>query len=177
MAMEPDKFKVTHPTQLTSITNHKIENHACLTRYCVTDLREEFQFADRTAVVNCGSLKEDIGKAETHFNNEDEETRFGMQRATVTYQTTMVTCLVKSFTTEVDYVSDSPSTQSFFRANLKYLGLEVTPGSHVDQVLRSLIVRYGDKQAQGIFKHKWMLWLMKPFVWFKLPLSAVGLID
>lgn len=42
MAMEPARFKVTNPTQLTAITNHKIENHACLTRYCVTDLREEF---------------------------------------------------------------------------------------------------------------------------------------
>lgn len=78
MAMEPDRFKVTNPTQLTAITNHKIENHACLTRYCVTDLREEFQFADRTAVVTCGSLKDDIGKAEVKFHNEDEETRFGM---------------------------------------------------------------------------------------------------
>jgi hypothetical protein len=42
MAMEPARFKVTNPTQLTAITNNKIENHACLTRYCVTDLREEF---------------------------------------------------------------------------------------------------------------------------------------
>lgn len=85
MAMEPARFKITNPTDLTTITNNKIENHAFLTRYCVTDLREEFQFADRTAVVTCGSLSEDIGQAEVKFKNEDEETRHGMQRATVTY--------------------------------------------------------------------------------------------
>jgi hypothetical protein len=63
---------------MTSITNNKIENHAMLTRYAVQDLREEFMFADKTAVVTCGSLKEDIGAVESKFKHEDEEARFNM---------------------------------------------------------------------------------------------------
>jgi len=101
-----------------------------------------------------------------------------VQSATVTYLTTMNSCLLKYKTTSVDYVHDSASTVNFFNANLKYLGLEVTPLGHVDQVLRSLVIKdYEDRSAQGIFKHKWMLYLMKPFIWFKLPLVALGLVD
>lgn len=59
---------------------------------------------------------------------------------------------------------------SFFRDNLKYLGLTVTVGSHVDQVFRSAIVTYKDRSAQGIFQHRWMMFLMKPFFWALLPL-------
>jgi hypothetical protein len=31
-----------------------------------------------------------------------------------------------------DFVVDSPATESFFRANLVYLGIKNTPTSHVD---------------------------------------------
>lgn len=73
-------------------------------------------------------------------------------------------------------MKDSPDDQGFFEENLKYLDLEVTPGSHVDQVFRSIVSDYTDRQAQGIFKHKWMLYMMKPFYWALLPLKFVGLI-
>ena len=48
---------------------------------------------------------------------------------------------------EVDFVKDSQEDQDFFAANLKYLGLEVTPGSHVDQVIRSVAAVYTDREA------------------------------
>lgn len=44
----------------------------------------------------------------------------------------MVNSLVKSFTSDIDFVIDSPATLNFFGANLKYLGLEHTPSTHVD---------------------------------------------
>jgi len=39
----------------------------------------------------------------------------------------MVTALVQSFTTDVDFVIDNPETLGFFASNLVYLGLEHTP--------------------------------------------------
>lgn len=91
----------------------------------------------------------------------------------------MVKALVKPFTSgeEVDFVIDSPQTVSFFAANLIYLGLEHTPLTHVDQVMRSLVVSYKDRAAQGLFKHRWMLFLMKPFVWARMPFEKIGLIQ
>jgi hypothetical protein len=77
----------------------------------------------------------------------------------------------------VDFAVDSPENQTFFRENLKYLGIEVSPGSHIDQVVKSLIVPYASREAQGIFKHRWMLFLMKPFVLIYLPLQFVGLVE
>lgn len=49
--------------------------------------------------------------------------------------------------TEVDFMKDSPENQDFLQENLKYLGLDVTPGSHVDQVFRSVVSLYQDRQA------------------------------
>jgi hypothetical protein len=46
--------------------------------------------------------------------------------------------------------------------------------SHVDQVLRSLISRYSDQEAQGIFKHRLCLGFMKLFAWAWLPFNALG---
>lgn len=79
-----------------------------------------------------GTHNLDIGAAEPTFNNEDDEAKFNIYKSTVTYKTNMVTSLVKSFTTEVDFVIDSPATLGFFGSNLKYLGLEHTPQTHVD---------------------------------------------
>jgi len=50
----------------------------------------------------------------------------------VTYQTTLSNTLLRTQTSFVDYVADSPTTVGFINANLKYLGLEITPGTHVD---------------------------------------------
>ena len=85
--------------------------------------------------------------------------------------------MVKEGFEGVDFATDAPSNSNFFHANLKYLGIKVTPGSHVDQVARTLVVTYQDRSAQGIFAHRWMLCIMKPFVWLKLPFEFVGLID
>lgn len=78
---------------------------------------------------------------------------------------------------EVDYVKDSAENQGFFEENLKYLGIDVTAGSHVDQVFRSVVSPYKERSAQGIFKHRWMMYFMKPFFWALLPLKFVGLVD
>ena len=87
------------------------------------------------------------------------------------------TASVNSGNASLDFVVDSPENLNLFQQNLKYLGIEVTPGSHVDQVVKSLILNYQDRKAQGIFKHRWMLWVMKPFVWATLPFKYVGLVD
>lgn len=117
---------------MTAITNHSIENHAMLTKYCMVDLKEEFQFAERTAVITVGTNADEIGVAESTFKTEDEEAVYNIKKSTVQYKTTMVNSLVKSFTSDVDFVIDSPATLNFFGANLSYLGLEHTPQTHVD---------------------------------------------
>ena len=89
----------------------------------------------------------------------------------------MATLLVREGLEGVDFITDSPEDSNFFHSNLKYLGIKVTPGSHVDQVVRSLVSKYKDRSAHGIFAHRWMLFIMKPLVWFKLPFEFVGLID
>ena len=48
---------------------------------------------------------------------------------------------------EVDFEKDSPENQAFFESNLKYLGIEVTPGSHVDQVFRTAVSSYSERKA------------------------------
>lgn len=104
------------------------------------------------------------------FETFDDEAKHNVVRAVIAYKTNMLTSLVKAYTCDVEFVIDAPETFNFFYSNLKYLGFEHTPLSHVDQVLRSLVVSYGNKRAQGIFKHKWMMYMMKPF----MLLSAIG---
>lgn len=69
---------------------------------------------------------------EPEFETFDAEAKHSIQRATVAYKTTMITSIVKSYTVDVDFVIDAPENLNFFSANLKYLGLEHTPQTHVD---------------------------------------------
>ena len=48
-------------------------------------------------------------------------------------------------TVDIDFVKDSAENQGFFEQNLKYLGLELTAGTHVDQVFRSVVSPYKDR--------------------------------
>ena len=77
-------------------------------------------------------LKSGIGQQKKTFKTDAAATVYSVQKATVTYQTTMSNCLFKSITPFTDYVADSPASVNFFAANLRYLGLEVTPLAHVD---------------------------------------------
>lgn len=85
-------------------------------------------------MINIGSEEIDVGQqTKTSHEDEDEESKYQIRKATTQYKTTMVSALVKPFTNgEVDFVIDSPQTVSFFAANLIYLGLEHTPLTHVD---------------------------------------------
>ena len=132
----------------------------------------------RSAVINVGTLKESlVEKKKEEFKSKQEEADFDVYRATSIYQTQMASLRCQKCVNGVDFVIDSPETLNVFKQNLVYLGITVTPGSHVDQVAKSLIQSYSDRKAQGIFKHKWMLYLMKPFVWAMLPFKFVGLLD
>ena len=63
------------------------------------------------------------------------------------YWTNLATVVERQQAIEVDFIKDSEENQDLFEKNLKYLGLEVTPGSHVDQVIRSVVSIYTDRQA------------------------------
>jgi hypothetical protein len=128
-------------------------------------------------VINVGVLETNLVEEKIKFKSKAEETDYDVYRATSNYQAQMASLRVQKVATSVDFVVDSPENLNLFQQNLKYLGIEVTPGSHVDQVVKSLILNYQDRKAQGIFKHRWMLWVMKPFVWATLPFKYVGLVD
>ena len=74
-------------------------------------------------------------------------------------------------------MKDSPENQALFASNLKYMGIDLTPGTHVDQVMRSAVQAYSDRNPHGIFKYKCMMYVMKPFFWALLPFKYVGLIQ
>ena len=57
----------------------------------------------------------------------------------------MSTLMVQEGFKDVDFANDAPSNSGFFHDNLKYLGIKVTPGSHVDQVVRTLVNQYKDR--------------------------------
>lgn len=54
-----------------------------LTKYCMVDLKEEFQFAERTAVITVGTNADEIGVAESTFKTEDEEAVYNIKKSTV----------------------------------------------------------------------------------------------
>lgn len=128
-------------------------------------------------MINVGSSKDTIVDKKKTFKDYDDESLYNMIRTTVDYKTSMVTGLVKPFVSDADFCQDAPKNLSFFRDNLKYLGLEYNPQNHVDQVLRSLVTSYKDREAQGIFRNKWTILLLKPLYWTSLPFKLVGLID
>lgn len=87
----------------------------------------------RSAVINVGTLKESlVEKKNEEFKSRQEEAEFDVYRATSIYQTQMASLRVQKCVTGVDFVIDSPETLNVFKQNLVYLGITVTPGSHVD---------------------------------------------
>ena len=79
-----------------------------------------------------GTWPEDIGKETKKFKVEAEEQKFVAIRSIIQYKTTMVKNLVNTSTPMADYVIDEPARLGFLKANLKYLGIEHTPLTHVD---------------------------------------------
>ena len=78
---------------------------------------------------------------------------------------------------EVDFMKDSPENVSRLSSNLKYMGIELAPGTHVDQVMRAAVGEYKDRFPQGVFKYRCMMYMMKPFFWALLPFKLVGLLN
>ena len=128
-------------------------------------------------VINVGTTQSNLVEKEKSFDTAAKQADWEVYKATIIYWSNLATLKERQEAVEVDFIKDSPENQGFFEENLKYLGLEVTPGSHVDQVVRSVVSVYSDRNAQGIFKHKWMLYMMKPFFWALLPLKFVGLMN
>lgn len=58
MAQADNEMQVN---EMVSRTNNTIENISKVTKYCTTDLKNEFQFMLQTAVINVGTHPTDIG--------------------------------------------------------------------------------------------------------------------
>lgn len=101
----------------------------------------------RSAVINVGLLEDNLVEEKFKFKSKQQESDFDVYRATSIYQTQMASLRVQKTATSVDFIVDSPENSNIFKQNLKYLGIEVTPGSHVDQVVKSLILNYQDREA------------------------------
>ena len=102
-------------------------------------------------------------KNKRKFKTAKEQAEWEVYKATLIYWSNLTTINEHGETTEVDYCKDSLDDTEFYEDNLNYLGVEVTSVSHVDQVIRSIIVPYKDREAQGIFNPPWMLWILNPF--------------
>ena len=74
-------------------------------------------------------------------------------------------------------MKDSPENVNRLSSNLKYMGIELAPGTHVDQVMRAAAGEYKDRFPQGVFKYRCMMYMMKPFFWALLPFKLVGLLN
>ena len=139
--------------EMTRTTNNKIDNHTLITEVLMKEIRDrglkQFTGGDsfRSAVINVGLLEDNLVEEKLRFKSKQEEADFDVYRATSIYQTQMASLRVHKSATAVDFVVDSPENCNIFRQNLKYLGIEVTPGSHVDQVVKSLILNYQDREA------------------------------
>ena len=142
--MEIDQFNTLSMQQINERTNTKIEQYSFLTKLLMGDLREQSLRKYNGAVINVGTTKT-LAKKSMQFKDKKEENQYAVYDATTTYQTTMATLMVQQGFTNIDFVSDSPKQISFFHNNLKYLGIKVTPGTHVDQVARSLVMKYTDR--------------------------------
>ena len=131
----------------------------------------------RSMVIDVASTTKTLTEPNRIFEDQKSQADYELWRATTIYWCNLATVRERAETHEVDYVKDTPEQQGFFQENLKYLGLEVTPASHVDQVVRATVSVYTDRHAQGIFKHKWMMFLMKPFFWALLPFKFIGILN
>lgn len=133
MAMDKHHYE-SQISSMTSLTTNSISNHAMLTKYCCDDMRKEdgTELTTRTAVICMGTWPEDIGKEAKKFKVEEEEQKFVAIRSIIQYKTMMVKNLVNTSTPMADFVIDEPARLGFLKANLKYLGIEHTPLTHVD---------------------------------------------
>ena len=133
LAMPYSDFSKFKPQQISQETNMRIENHSFITDLLMIKLREQSLRQYRGLVVNVGSSKDNLVEKHTgDFKTAKEESAWQIYKATTTYWSNLATLEQQSQTLEVDYVRDTAENQGFFAENLKYLGIDVTPGSHVD---------------------------------------------
>ena len=96
------------------------------------DLRNESSRKFRSLVINVGTTKENLLEEQRTFKTSKAQDDWEVYKSTIIYWSNLATLRERSDAIEVDFIKDSPENQGFFAENLKYLGLEVTPGSHVD---------------------------------------------
>lgn len=130
----------------------------------------------RSLVINVGTTQKhlEVSADDFQFETEEQETEWEVYNSTIKYWAAVATLRERTQTIDVDYVRDTPETQRLYAKNLEYMGIECTPGTHVDQVMRSTVQKYENRNPQGIFKYKCMMYVMKPFFWATLPFQLVG---
>ena len=79
-----------------------------------------------------GTTENTLIETERSFKTSKDQADYDLYRATTIYWANLCTLRERTEAYEVDFIKDTPENQGFFEANLKYLGLEVTVGSHVD---------------------------------------------
>ena len=76
------------------------------------------------------------------FADANAKDDWDLYNATVSYWANITTLKERSEAVEVDFRKDSPETVSQHASNLKFMGIEMAPGTHVDQVMREAIGDY-----------------------------------
>ena len=132
LAILEEQFYRLQQSQINRVTDQKINNHSSITNHLMVKLREKSLRKYRSLVINCGTTKENMVVKERVFETAKAQADWDVYQATIIYWTNLATIKERQASTEVDFIKDSPEDQGFFEENLKYLGLEVTPGSHVD---------------------------------------------
>lgn len=145
IAQRASRFKQVPMNKIGELTNAKIENHSFVTDLLMIQLRSESLRKYRGLVVNVGVTKDNLVNKNRVFENAQEQSDWEVYRSTMQYWNNLATVDQRQKAMEVDFVKDSEESQDLFEKNLKYLGLEVTPGSHVDQVIRSVVSIYTDR--------------------------------
>ena len=98
-------------------------------------------------VINVGTTPQNLVRHKRKFKTAKEQAEWEVYKATLIYWSNLATINEHGETIEVDYCKDSLDDTEFYEDNLNYLGVEVTAVSHVDQVIRSIIVPYKDRNA------------------------------
>ena len=147
IATTRSRFNQLDMNQIGEETNIRIDNFSSITNLLMVKIRQQSIRKYRALVVNVGTTKDCLVEKDHSFETAKEQADWEIFRATTIYWSNLAALKERKEAIEVDFVKDSPENQGFFTANLKYLGLEVTPGSHVDQVFRSVVSLYQNRQA------------------------------
>ena len=138
IALCQEQYQNLAPLQLGNLTQIKINLHSFITKLVMIDLRNQGLRKKRGLVINIGTTQEHLVKnaVDYEFENIKEQNEWEVYKSTIDYWTNISTLKERNEAVEVDFIKDAPNSQRQFADNLSYLGIELTPGTHVDQVMR-----------------------------------------